>query len=74
MNFKGVVLALGAASFVVFSTLASGQQMYRCGNTYQDTPCQSGGETKRIGDAVSVFLSVLQATSALHVECRPWAV
>jgi hypothetical protein len=51
MNFKGVVLALGAASFVVFSALASGQQMYRCGNTYQDTPCQSGGETKRIGNA-----------------------
>src|SRR5215831_15767648 len=32
------------------------------------------GETKRIGDAVALFLRVLEAPSALHVESHPWAV
>jgi hypothetical protein len=40
--------------------------MYRCGNNYQDTPCDGGGQMKRIGKATG--------TARTETEAQPQAV
>jgi hypothetical protein len=48
MNSKYATVALLAVTSMVVPMLAMGQTMYRCGNNYQDTPCQNGEPMTRI--------------------------
>lgn len=71
---KAMTMALGALGFLLLSTLASGQHMYRCGSNYQDSPCESG-ESKRIGSTGrSSNASTSSAASAsdrvAEAECK----
>jgi hypothetical protein len=82
MNFrKVVILILGAAVIAGFSTLAAAQQMYRCGNNYQDSPCEPGRETKRLGSATravgvattpSAATAVAAGADAGYAQCASW--
>jgi hypothetical protein len=48
MNRRYLTIAVFAALWTVPQMAAAGQTMYRCGNKYQDSPCESG-EGSRIG-------------------------
>jgi hypothetical protein len=76
MKFKKlVILALGAIGIAMFSTLASAQQMYRCGNNYQDTPCEPGRETKRLGNTNATRAAAgdgAPPAAAADTQCAPW--
>src|SRR5262245_46279065 len=48
MNHRYLTIAVCAALWTVPAMAVAGQTMYRCGNKYQDLPCESG-EGSRLG-------------------------
>ena len=66
MNRKSLPIALSAVVWTMLPLLAAGQTLYRCGNKYQDVPCENGEPTKRISNAPSAKPAQPQVAGA---EC-----
>ena len=62
MAFRTLAYALCALALTSVPAVA-GQTMYRCGNNYQDTPCEGGGQMKRIGKTSAAVQPEAQATA-----------
>ena len=48
MKLRALASVLGAAGWLALPMSAAGQTMYRCGNNFQDTPCQGGVQVKQM--------------------------
>jgi len=48
MEVRAVAFAVWAAAWLALPVSAVGQTMYRCGNNFQDTPCQGGVQVKQM--------------------------
>lgn len=63
MDLRRVAYTVCAIACFALPTSVTGQTMYRCGNNYQDTPCDGGGQMKRIGKA--------SGTARAETEAQP---
>jgi hypothetical protein len=53
MNCRYLTIAVCAAFLTAPLTAVAGQTMYRCGNNYQDSPCENDQPSSRIGKTSS---------------------
>lgn len=53
MNCRYLTIAVCAAFLTAPLMAVAGQTMYRCGNKYQDSPCENGEPSSRIGKTSS---------------------
>ncbi len=66
MDLRTAAYILCALAWLAVPASAAGKSMYRCGNSYQDTPCEGGTEVKRTGKATT---TVSAETQAVDAEC-----
>jgi hypothetical protein len=66
MNSKHAAVVLLAIASMAVPMSAMSQKMYRCGNNYQDTPCQTGGPMSTISAGSAPRAAQAQSVDA---EC-----